>query len=46
KKNKKFTNDEVKQIKEDLNNGMSLRKCAEKWNCSKTVISNIKHDTY
>lgn len=46
KKPKKFTNKEIREIKKDLDNGMSLRKCAEKWDCSKTVIGNIKHDTY
>lgn len=46
KKNKKFTNDEVKQIKEDLNNGMSIRKCAERWNCSTNVIMKVKRNDY
>ncbi|EML6501722.1 helix-turn-helix domain-containing protein [Clostridioides difficile] len=46
KKNKKFTNDEVKQIKEDLNNGMSIRKCAERWNCSTNVIMKVKRNNY
>ncbi|MCC0642204.1 MULTISPECIES: helix-turn-helix domain containing protein [unclassified Clostridioides] len=46
RKNKRFTDEEVKEIKKDLDNGMSLRKCAEKWNCGKTVIGNIKQNTY
>ncbi len=46
KKNKKFTNNEVRQIKEDLNNGMSIRKCAERWNCSTNVIMKVKRNTY
>ncbi|HFL2571640.1 hypothetical protein CDIF100009_03995 (plasmid) [Clostridioides difficile] len=46
RRNKRFNNEEVREIKKDLDNGMSLRKCAEKWNCSKTVIGNIKQNTY
>ncbi|MCC0705141.1 helix-turn-helix domain containing protein [Clostridioides sp. ES-S-0049-02] len=46
RKNKRFKDEEVREIKKDLDNGMSLRKCAEKWNCSKTVIGNIKQNTY
>ncbi|EOY7134175.1 helix-turn-helix domain containing protein [Clostridioides difficile] len=46
RRSKRFNNEEVREIKKDLDNGMSLRKCAEKWNCSKTVIGNIKQNTY
>lgn len=46
RRSKRFNNEEVREIKKDLDNGMSLRKCAKKWNCSKTVIGNIKQNTY
>lgn len=46
RRSKRFKDEEVREIKKDLDNGMSLRKCAEKWNCSKTVIGNIKQNTY
>ncbi|NJJ36501.1 helix-turn-helix domain containing protein [Clostridioides difficile] len=46
KRPKKFTDNEVRKIKEDLNNGLSIRKCAEKWNCNTHLIMQIKKDTY
>ncbi|MCC0642203.1 MULTISPECIES: helix-turn-helix domain containing protein [unclassified Clostridioides] len=46
KRPKKFTDDEVRQIKKDLDDGLSIRKCAEKWNCNTHLIMQIKKDTY
>ncbi|HBF7477439.1 TPA: helix-turn-helix domain containing protein [Clostridioides difficile] len=46
RRSKRFNNEDVSEIKEDLNNGMSLRKCAEKWNCSTRTIQDIKQNKY
>ncbi|NJJ37272.1 helix-turn-helix domain containing protein [Clostridioides difficile] len=46
RRRKRFNNEDVSKIKKDLNNGMSLRKCAEKWNCSTRTIQDIKQNKY
>ncbi|EQF27294.1 helix-turn-helix, Psq domain protein [Clostridioides difficile CD160] len=46
RRSKRFNNEDVSKIKKDLNNGMSLRKCAEKWNCSTRTIQDIKQNKY
>ncbi|MCC0682521.1 MULTISPECIES: helix-turn-helix domain containing protein [unclassified Clostridioides] len=46
RRSKRFNNEDVSEIKKDLNNGMSLRKCAEKWNCSTRTIQDIKQNKY
>lgn len=46
RRSKRFNNEDVSEIKKDLNNGMSLRKCAEKWNCSTRTIQDIKQNRY
>ncbi|AKP44812.1 hypothetical protein QES_0240 [Clostridioides difficile CD149] len=46
KKPKKFTDNEIREIKNDLDNGLSIRKCAERWDCSTNVIMKIKQNTY
>ncbi|MCP8386742.1 helix-turn-helix domain containing protein [Clostridioides difficile] len=46
RKSKRFNNEDVSEIKKDLDNGMSLRKCAEKWNCSTRTIQDIKQNKY
>lgn len=46
RRNKRFNDEQVKQIKKDLDNGLSIRKCAEKWNCNTHLIMQIKKDTY
>ncbi|EQF14825.1 helix-turn-helix domain containing protein [Clostridioides difficile] len=46
KKPKRFNLEDIKNIKKDLNNGISLRKCATKWNCSTRTIQDIKNNIY
>lgn len=46
RRSKRFNNEDVSEIKKDLDNGMSLRKCAEKWNCSTRTIQDIKQNKY
>ncbi|MGO1042212.1 helix-turn-helix domain containing protein [Clostridioides difficile] len=46
RRSKRFNNENVSEIKKDLDNGMSLRKCAEKWNCSTRTIQDIKQNKY
>lgn len=46
KKKKKFNQDQVKVIKKDLDNGLSIRKCATKYQCSTKLIQSIKKDEY
>lgn len=46
KKNKKFTEEQQEKIKEELENGLSIRKCATKYNCSTRTIQNIKQNKY
>ncbi|MCC0705142.1 helix-turn-helix domain containing protein [Clostridioides sp. ES-S-0049-02] len=46
RKRKRFNNEQVKQIKEDLDNGLSIRKCAEKWNTDTKLIMRIKNNEY
>ncbi|EGT4846894.1 MULTISPECIES: hypothetical protein [Clostridioides] len=46
KKPKRFNLEDIKNIKKDLDNGISLRKCATKWNCSTRTIQDIKNNIY
>ena len=46
KKPKRFNLEDIKNIKKDLDNGISLRKCATKWNCSTRTIQDIKKNIY
>ncbi|HBF7642636.1 TPA: helix-turn-helix domain containing protein [Clostridioides difficile] len=46
KKNKRFTDEEVKKIKEDLDNGLSIRKAEQKYNCGRNTIMKIKKNEY
>ena len=46
KKNKKFTEEQQEKIKEELENGLSIRKCATKYNCSTSTIQKIKQNKY
>ncbi|EML6501721.1 helix-turn-helix domain containing protein [Clostridioides difficile] len=46
KKNKRFTDEEVKKIKNDLDNGLSIRKAEQKYNCSRNTIMKIKKNEY
>lgn len=46
KKNKKFNEEQQKKIREELQNGLSIRKCANKYNCSTRTIQNIKQNKY
>lgn len=46
KKKKKFSHDQVNTIKKDLDNGLSIRKCANKYKCSTRTIQNIKAKKY
>ncbi|MCC0698523.1 helix-turn-helix domain containing protein [Clostridioides sp. ZZV15-6383] len=46
RRSKRFNNEDVSEIKKDLDIGMSLRKCAEKWNCSTRTIQDIKQNKY
>lgn len=46
KKKKKFNEEQVKVIKKDLDNGLSIRKCATKYQCSTKLIQSIKSDKY
>ncbi len=46
RRSKRFNNEDVSEIKKDLDNGMSLRKCSEKWNCSTRTIQDIKQNKY
>lgn len=45
KKPKKFNEEQQESIREDLKN-LSIRKVAKKYNCSPTIISQIKNNTY
>ncbi|MCC0739881.1 helix-turn-helix domain containing protein [Clostridioides sp. ZZV14-5902] len=46
RRSKRFNPEQVKQIKEDLDNGLSIRKCAEKWNTDTKLIMKIKRNEY
>lgn len=46
KKTKKFTKEQQELIKDDLENGLSIRKAADKYKCSSRTIQQIKNDTY
>lgn len=46
KKHKKFNQAQVNVIKKDLDKGLSIRKCAIKYQCSTKLIQNIKKDRY
>lgn len=46
KKPKKFNLKQVEYIKQELNNGLSIRKAAVKYKCSSRTIQQIKNDTY
>ncbi|HBF2805547.1 TPA: helix-turn-helix domain containing protein [Clostridioides difficile] len=46
KKNKRFTDEEVKKIKNDLDNGLSIRKAEQKYNCGRNTIMKIKKNEY
>ena len=46
KTHKRFNLEDIKNIKKDLDNGISLRKCATKWNCSTRTIQDIKNNIY
>lgn len=46
RKRKKFNQEQVKVIKNDLDKGLSIRKCAIKYQCSTKLIQNIKKDRY
>ena len=46
RKPKKFNNKQVEYIKKELNNGLSIRKAAEKYKCSSRTIQQIKNDKY
>ncbi|MEG1411340.1 MAG: helix-turn-helix domain containing protein [Terrisporobacter sp.] len=46
KKKKKFNQEQVNIIINDLGNGLSIRKCANKYKCSTKTIQNIKLKRY
>lgn len=46
KKPKKFTDKEIRAIKKDLDNGMSLKDAEAKYKCSKNTIIKIKRGSY
>lgn len=47
KKKKKFNEEQIKQIKLDLfENGLSIRKAADKYKTSTRIIQDIKQDKY
>ncbi|MCC0642205.1 MULTISPECIES: helix-turn-helix domain containing protein [unclassified Clostridioides] len=46
KRPKKFTDADIKSIKEDLDNGMSLKEAETKYRCSKNTIIKIKRKNY
>lgn len=46
KKPKKFTDKEIREIKNDLDSGLSIRKAEQKYNCSRNTIMKIKKNEY
>lgn len=46
KKPKKFNCKQIEYIKRDLQNGLSIRKAADKYKCSSRTIQQIKNNTY
>ncbi|MCC0731316.1 MULTISPECIES: helix-turn-helix domain containing protein [unclassified Clostridioides] len=46
KKPKKFTDNEIREIKKDLDSGMSLKDAEKKYRCSKNTIIKIKRGNY
>ncbi|WP_170075942.1 helix-turn-helix domain containing protein [Paraclostridium dentum] len=46
KKKKRFNKEQVQQIKRDLNEGISIRAAATKYNTSTRTIQDIKIDKY
>lgn len=46
RKKKKFNDEQIQAILKDIENGLSIRKCATKYKCSTKTIQNIKLNRY
>ncbi|MGO1042209.1 helix-turn-helix domain containing protein [Clostridioides difficile] len=46
RRNKRFNDEQVKKIKNDLDNGLSIRKAEQKYNCGRNTIMKIKKNEY